>query len=90
MSETNCVTCMIGRFKYLLCDDRFCKKYARNGSSEDFEKFLLDKDLVVIVRCEDCVFSKKMGRELFCEDLSFYTKPDWFCADGERRGEEDE
>jgi len=84
MSETNCMTCMIGRFKDSLCEDRLCKKYARDGSSEDFEKFLLDKDLVVVVRCRDCKHGEG-HTELWCEVHEIRVDIDYFCADGERR-----
>lgn len=88
MSETNCMTCMIGRFKDSLCDDRLCKKYARNGSYDDFEKFLLDKDLMVVVRCKDCKFSYLDEKTLMCELRGFSVREYFFCADGEGREDE--
>ena len=32
-----------------------------------------------IVRCKDCIH---WDRNLGCGNISIYSKPDWFCADG--------
>lgn len=87
MSETNCMTCMIGRFKDSLCDNRLCKKYARNGSYDDFEKFLLGKELTVIVRCKDCEYWYPEEDDEYghCRKHDFWTSESWYCADGERK-----
>lgn len=89
MSETNCMTCMIGNFKNSLCDDRLCKKYARNGSYDDFEKFLLDKDLMVVVRCKDCEYWKHSSywHSNYCELTSTECEEDHFCSWGEKKDE---
>lgn len=52
-----------------------------------------------VVRCRDCKYYeiyqlKKDGTEdrrhrpSYCVILSYKTRPDWFCADGERREDE--
>ena len=54
-------------------------------------------DAVEVVRCKDCKYYeiyqlKKDGTEdrrhrpSYCVNLSYKTRPDWFCADGEREG----
>lgn len=48
-----------------------------------------------LVRCQDCKYSRPYWLDKYtCEkehDCGDYTVPfDWFCADGEVRGEEDE
>ena len=46
-------------------------------------------DAVPVVRCKDCKW-KIIDDEgdLFCGFRGRYEKPDWFCADGERRERE--
>ena len=50
----------------------------------------VNKNLVEVVRCKDCkhLLEHETG-ELECEIRAgwFPVKPDWFCADGERRTE---
>lgn len=52
-----------------------------------------------LVRCEDCRFYeiyqlRKDGQDdrrykpSYCTNLGWNMKPKWFCADGERKGEE--
>ena len=53
-------------------------------------------DAVEVVRCRDCQWYeiyqlKRDGTEdrryrpSYCASLSYQTRPDWYCADGERR-----
>ncbi len=51
------------------------------------------KDMVEVVRCKDCKHG--CGREcgmyfqfVECEKTGAFHKEDWFCADGEKEGEE--
>lgn len=52
------------------------------------------KDIVEVVRCKDC----KHYNDGWCYNPNTYddektrgnTSPDWYCADGERKGEEDD
>ena len=56
-------------------------------------------DAVPVVRCRDCKWYeiyqlKKDGtddrryRPSYCTSLAYHTRPDWYCADGERREDE--
>ena len=53
-------------------------------------------DAVSVVRCKDCKHNPKYtddymyGKCIFCCEDDFYSgtpNDDWFCADGERKGE---
>ena len=44
--------------------------------------------LVWVVRCKDCKHARRMCQpwnDLVCEKNGQVNKPDWFCADGERK-----
>ena len=47
------------------------------------------KNLTVVVRCKDCHYGIRNSQEdIFCIKAIYndkYKRPDWFCADGERR-----
>lgn len=46
-----------------------------------------DHDLVRVVHCRDCKYSKRMCQpwnDLICDKHGGANMPDWFCADGER------
>lgn len=53
-------------------------------------------DAVKVVRCGDCKYYQKvyggvpLGEVGHCICHSFETVPDWFCADGERKEQNDE
>lgn len=41
-----------------------------------------------LVRCKDCRFGEEWGRLVGCGSMKGFGithKPDWFCADGERK-----
>ena len=38
-----------------------------------------------LVRCKDCRFGEEWGRLVSCGLMKGSHKPDWFCADGERK-----
>jgi hypothetical protein len=43
-----------------------------------------------LVRCKDCKYwSKEHDQNCMIKQGWFPVKPDWFCADGERRDEDD-
>ena len=57
---------------------------------------LSEVDAVEVLRCRDCQWYeiyqlKRDGTEdrryrpSYCASLSYQTRPDWYCADGERR-----
>ena len=43
-----------------------------------------------VVRCKDCIFGEQINDRYICTNAghcqSKSNKPDWFCADGERKG----
>lgn len=44
-----------------------------------------------LVRCKDCKYAIDWDEKLGCEWHGFYSiKPDWFCADGERREDDND
>lgn len=46
------------------------------------------KNLTVVVRCEDCKNLGYTNSHWFCKWLNRCVDEDWFCADGERKGNE--
>ena len=43
-----------------------------------------------LVRCKDCKYwSKEHAQNCMIKQGWFPVKPDWFCADGERRDDDD-
>lgn len=48
-------------------------------------------DVVEVVRCKDCVHHKNAPRTMYvwCECVDGLLPNDWFCADGERRDDEE-
>ena len=47
-------------------------------------------DAVPVVRCEDCKYHELYEEHHSCEWHGFAdVKPDWYCADGERREDAD-
>ena len=55
-------------------------------------------DVVEVVRCGQCTYAcspqvvleNSLGRDIFlCSELGRFVKGDWFCADGERRGDDE-
>lgn len=74
------------------------------GEDGDYARYNIDPNLptidaVPVVRCRDCVWYeiyqlKKDGTDdrrykpSYCRNLEYQTRPDWFCADGERREDE--
>ena len=59
-------------------------------------KELIDKmptiDAVEVVRCKDCKNLDENDGYFFCNaiGIAFGEKPNWFCADGERKEQDDE
>ena len=55
----------------------------------------IEIEMKPLVLCEDCKHwdntseGRYFGGWCFCEKLQFSTSPDWFCADGEERGEDE-
>ena len=49
--------------------------------------YLLDNDVVPVVRCKDCVYNENgtCTHSEYFDDTKY--RPDYFCADGERKGE---
>lgn len=45
-------------------------------------------DYVPVVRCRDCKYAQTdvMYHDIWCDGI--IRKPNWFCADGERRDED--
>lgn len=72
---------------YFYCDgavfaygENICK--AIISRLKTFEK----EDVVLVVRCKDCVFTSGNGYDvLFCENFEKDMLPDDFCSCGERR-----
>ena len=73
--------------------------------AEAFQKYLENEDVIHVVRCKDCRWwdAKEDGYEGYCHAAKhgYYSRnweigiyrlygPDFFCADGERKGEEDD
>ena len=60
----------------------------------DWKTYCMNKkvDMVEVVRCKDCKFAYdsplpyQHGKK-WCDRSETHHKPDWFCADGERRTE---
>ena len=53
-----------------------------------FTKDSCDADVVAVVRCKDCKWYYVLNGHDRCDLLDLEArdiKPDWFCADGERR-----
>lgn len=60
--------------------------------------YLLDNDVVPVVRCNDCKYcetfypAKEIGKEArqvwYCKLYKFSRKPEEFCSDGERKDNE--
>lgn len=47
-------------------------------------------DAVPVVRCKDCIFrGKDNGNAVYCMVLNIFRVKDFYCADGERRTEDD-
>lgn len=49
-------------------------------------------DAVEVVRCKDCIYTRKLYGRLMCKYgkcSGYILCEDFFCATGERRGEED-
>ncbi len=56
------------------------------GWNDAIEAIMENADRIQIVRCGDCKYFKEGNR---CDLLeNFYTKKDWFCADGEEKEDE--
>ena len=66
----NCTECPL--FSEDECEDKLM---------HDVLAFLKEQEAVV--RCKDCKYYH--GVNFGCGALNLYPKPDWFCADGERR-----
>lgn len=50
--------------------------------------YLLDNDVVPVVRCKDCLYWEEYDGEMFClcnANLMTDTAPDDFCSYGERK-----
>ena len=53
-------------------------------------------DRVDVVRCRECKWGRRYGKLIGCENEDFEHRPmslvedDWFCADGERGGDNGE
>ena len=95
-----CVDCMY--FTRQNGDNGYCSEFVqpvnvRCGCEIDKVKDARKEprpDLVEVVRCKDCIFSKRdmvvhpdpkiLNKDRWCE-LYGRKSPDWFCADGERR-----
>ena len=75
------------------CEDSICKLVYETDIKE--VKRAPTVDAVAVVRCKDCIYSKKFNDEwfqtympdmLWCRKYGT-KKPEWYCADGERRSE---
>lgn len=42
-----------------------------------------NEELVKVVRCKDCIHSKKIASETYCRENSIITEPEGFCYKGE-------
>lgn len=64
--------------------------YMREGAdpAEAVADFLLDNDVLLVVRCKDCKYSHN-DPLLLCDALAAYVCAEWFCWNGKRRDEED-
>ena len=51
--------------------------------TEAVADYLLDNDVVPVVRCKDCIYNEKSSC-MFSAFANPHYRPDYFCADGER------
>lgn len=69
--------------------------------AEAVKSWLEKADMVPVIRCRDCIWYeiyqlKKDGTDdrrykpSYCKNLGYQTRPDWYCADGERREDENQ
>ena len=62
-------------------------KFYKDHEHEPCVNCPVDKDYVQIVRCKDCMYSRKFSDEenekYFCLIYAVLKESDWFCADGE-------
>ena len=56
--------------------------FLTNEQAEQFKNAF--KDFVNVIRCKDCIHGEIQGEFVHCDAYGLH-KPDWFCADGERR-----
>ena len=100
MNRINCSDC-----PYYESDDaRRCFNYLHDDAIvllkeqeqmiDELKGFIngLSKDVIVPVRCKDCKQGEQSvfpNRHLWCGIHEFYREPNWFCADGERRTDDD-
>lgn len=71
--------------------DEWNKKAAPSSWADAYEQFLTDiencptVDAVEVVRCGECKHREE--KTFWCEKVQdFISNPEWFCADGERKG----
>ena len=93
--------CDVCPFNYDFC---WCNAFGNHDDewekySDDWNDHVCDREnrpeycpLKEIVRCKDCLFGEQINDRYICTNAghcqSKSNKPDWFCADGERRGKE--
>lgn len=70
----------------------FRVKPNRHGTVIEIED-ASDADVVEVVRCKNCKHSEEAllpNQELWCKVKDTFCTSDWFCADGKKRGKENE
>ena len=72
LEDKDCINCPYR------CESGLC-----NGQQLADDAIALLKEQEAVVRCKDCKYYH--GVNLGCGALNLYPKPDWFCADGERK-----
>ena len=84
MSETEKAIENLNTAKFILCNQQMLtpEMCIRIGQAIT-DAITLLKEHTEIVRCEDCKYFG--GANNPCGAINIYTKPDWFCADGERK-----
>lgn len=63
------------------------KDYIVELREDEAEELMEEHWVGELVRCKDCVF--RDDRDGMCEHVQQVRDPDWYCADGERKDDND-
>ena len=71
--------------------DEICITIPVAAMVDVFQKYIENEDVIHVVRCKDCKYHKDAPKttDVWCERVDGLLPKDWFCADGEMRGEEE-
>ena len=78
--------------RYVDLDKQLVRLYLLNLTCKDvIKEFLLSANVVEVVQCRECVHHINAPKTtgVWCERVDGLLPKDWFCADGERRTDDD-